>query len=310
VALSCIVQEAAAHNGLSFDENLTRHFILNAIRSHNNKLGPKYGEMVVCCDAGKVWRKQYFEYYKAGRKKGRDESPLDWNTIFAVLNEIRNAMQEYFPFKVIQIDGLEADDIIAVLAKHKATSPSVDPLEDMFSTSKPTMILSGDKDYAQLQIYNNVKQYSPTLKKDIVCKNPREFLLEHILRGDVGDGVPNMLSPDNIFLTEDRQSSITAPILQTWLSYNGRAEEFFDDYEAGRILPNLKRKISPDNLRKNYDRNNMMVNLDCIPQQLQQKVLDAYNAPVTGSLTEVMKYFGAAKLRNLLENVQDFRSYK
>ena len=97
------------------DENMIRHMILNSIRMYNKKYRDDYGQMVICCDGPNTWRREYFPEYKANRKKGRDDSGLDWNEIFRILNLVRDEISTNLPYKVLHLDGCEADDIIGTL---------------------------------------------------------------------------------------------------------------------------------------------------------------------------------------------------
>jgi len=196
------------------EEDLLRHMVLNSLRYYHTKFKEKYGQMVICCDSGNYWRKDIFPYYKANRKKNRDSSGLDWHKIFDALNKIREEIKEYLPYRVLHVDGCEADDVIAVIAKKNHTAEKV-------------LILSGDKDFQNLQQYSNIEQYAPVQKKFIKCNNPIEFLREHIMTGDSGDGVPNFLSPDDTFVSGKRQVSIKKDKLARWIK-ESKPENFCD----------------------------------------------------------------------------------
>ncbi len=211
------------------DENMIRHMILNSLRMYNSKYRKEYGNMVICCDAGNTWRKEYFPFYKANRKKSRDKSDLDFNEIFRILNLVREEISANLPYKLIQIDGCEADDIIATLAMETQE----------FGKDEKVMIISSDKDFIQLQKYGNVSQFSPMQKKSVTDKNPRMYLFEHVIRGDSGDGIPNILSSDDTFVTDGkRQTPVSKKKIEHWLE---NAE-------------NLKSVMDEDTYR-NYQRN-------------------------------------------------------
>jgi 5'-3' exonuclease len=172
------------------NENFMRHMVLSSIKSYEKKFSPEYGELVLCYDSRRYWRREFFPYYKQNRKKDREKSGLDWNKIFECLNAIRNEIRELFPYKVIEVEGAEADDIISVMCKHHHQN----------GDTKSVLILSGDKDFVQLQKYSFVNQYNPILKKFVKFNRSevREFINEHVLKGDRSDGIPNILSPDDI----------------------------------------------------------------------------------------------------------------
>ncbi len=197
VILATLFANIGNHTNAEIDENVIRHMFLNSLRSNRKKFTEDYGEMIVCTDGKNSWRREAFPYYKAGRKKGRDESELDWGELFRIINLLRAELIEYFPYKVLHFDRLEADDIIGVLAHKLGT--------ELNMGSEKVLVLSGDKDYIQLQTYANVDQYNPVLKKWVRDPNPDKYLLEHIIKGDKGDGVPNILSADNAIVIGERQ---------------------------------------------------------------------------------------------------------
>ena len=212
-----MMQPGIASGGI--DENLIRHMVLNSIRMYNVKFKDEYGDLVICADDKKYWRKDLFPYYKAARKKSREDSPYDWNLIFETLNRVRDEIRENFPYKVIQIDKTEADDVIGTICINYG-------VELRNSQSEKILILSSDKDFMQLQKFANVDQYSPMAKKFLKTSEPIKFLKEHILKGDRGDGIPNILSSDDTFITEARQKPVTEKKLNTWVAQ--KPEDFCD----------------------------------------------------------------------------------
>lgn len=260
------------------EEGLIRHMILNSIRGHKSRFGSKYGKVVLCCDGRNYWRKGVYQYYKANRKKNRDDSPLDWKDIFDILNKIRDEIVENFPYRVMLVDEAEADDIIGVLVSEYA------------SNQNPFLILSGDKDFAQLQRFDGVTQYAPIQKKFIVEKDPVRFLEEHILRGDSGDGVPNILSDDDCFVA-GRQSPLRQSKIDEWL---------------GAGLPLEKVFRSNSKLLKNYHRNNTMVNLSCTPLHIRERIIEEYGKPHSESRAKLFTYFIKHNLKNLQECITEF----
>ena len=187
VMISNFMMQIGSHTNIKVEEDLLRHMILNSLRSYNTKFRKEFGDIIIACDDRKYWRREVFPYYKANRKKARDKSEIDWNSVFEVMHKIREELKEFFPYRVIQVDGAEADDIIGTLAQQFGNS------------NEKILVLSGDKDFIQLQTYMNVKQYDPVRKKYIQHNNPSQYIKEHIIRGDTGDGIPNFLSPDNCF---------------------------------------------------------------------------------------------------------------
>ena len=274
VMLSNLLMQLGNHTNAQLEENMVRHMILNSLRSYRVKFSEEYGEMVIACDNTNYWRKQKFPYYKANRKKNQEASELDWKQIFECLNKIRQELKDYFPYKVIDIESAEADDIIATLCD------SVEP-------SEKVLILSGDKDFIQLHTRPWVKQYDPTRKKWISHNNPERFLDEHVLKGDSGDGVPNVLSNDNCFVVGDRQKPLTQKKIDSLI-------------ELG-----LDGKVDHPNFN-NYWRNKTLIDLRYVPVEIKNKVLESYSKQENKSRDKLMNYFIANKLKNLMEHIGEF----
>lgn len=264
------------HTNAQIEENMVRHMILNSLRSYKVKFGAEYGEMVIACDNTNYWRKQIFPYYKANRKKKQENSEMDWKAIFECMNKIRSELKEFFPYRVIDIESAEADDIIGTLVKNFGNEVGGEPI----------LILSGDKDFIQLQTYGNVKQYDPTRKKWISHNNPEVYLKEHIMKGDVGDGVPNILSSDNTFVVGERQRPLTAKKMEKYL----------------KMSPNEMETV----IARNYFRNAQLIDLNYIPDNIKEKVMDSYNKQNNKDRSKLMNYFIANKLRNLTEHISEF----
>jgi len=261
------------------DENMIRHMILNSIRMYNKKYRDEYGQMVICADGMNTWRKDYFPLYKAHRKKNRTESDQDWNEIFRILNLVRDEIKENLPYKVLHMEGLEADDIIGALAINTQE----------FGKNEPVMIISSDKDFIQLQKYSNVKQFSPIQKKMVSDPNPRSYMFEHIMRGDKGDGIPNVLSPDNAIMDDIRQSPMTKKKIEYW------AEN----------ADNLRDVMTNEEYR-NYQRNKTLIDLSEIPTELQNNVINTYESQKPAMKMRVLNYLIKKRCNHLIEVVEEF----
>lgn len=276
VMLSNLLMQLGNHTNAQIEENMVRHMILNSLRSYKVKFGPEFGEMVIACDNTNYWRKQIFPYYKANRKKNQENSDMDWKAIFECMSKIRSELKEYFPYRVIDIESAEADDIIGTLVKNFGNEIGGEPI----------LILSGDKDFIQLHVYGNVKQYDPTRKKWISHKDPEVFLKEHIMKGDAGDGVPNILSSDNCFVVGDRQRPLTAKKMEKYLKMN----------------PNEMESV----IARNYFRNAQLIDLNYIPEEIKEKVMESYEKQANKDRSKLMNYFISNKLRNLTEHIGEF----
>jgi len=274
VAISNLMEQIGSSR-TPVEEGLVRHMILNTIRTYVKKFKESHGpEVVIACDNKNYWRREIYPHYKASRKKAREASGHDWNTIFDCLNKIRDELKEHSPYKVISVDTCEADDIIAVLTQK-------------YSATQKVMILSSDKDFAQLQRYPNVEQFSPILKKFISEPLPLLQLKQLVIRGDKGDGIPNILSPDDVFVVGGRQKPITEAKIIKWM--NQEPADFCTG-EMGR----------------NYSRNETLIDLTKIPQNLIEKILHTYDEAVKHSKQEFMNYMIANRLKNLIEVLDDF----
>jgi len=277
VMLASLFAGIGNHTNVELDENLLRHMFLNSIRFNRKKFSEEYGEIVLCCDNTNVWRKDYFPYYKANRKKNRDESELDWNALFDVIHEIRREVTEFFPYKVLYIDRCEADDIIATLVQEHGT--------ELNTGGEKILILSGDKDFIQLHKYANVDQYNPVMKKWIRHADPNKYLQEHVLKGDVGDGIPNILSADNCLAIGERQKPMTKKRIETFTNTPEQMDE---------------------ETRLRFNRNKQMIDLSQIPQQYKDIILNEYNNQEEVGRGHLFNYFVKKKLKNLIGDLQDF----
>jgi 5'-3' exonuclease len=246
------------------DENMVRHMILNSLRMYRSRFKQEYGELVLCFDSRHYWRRDHFPNYKAGRKKGRESSNLDWDAIFGCLNEIKQELKDFFPYKFVEVYGAEADDIIGALC-----------LELEYDNGK-TLILSGDKDFIQLHRFNNVSQYSPITKKMMVNDNPHQYLEEHILKGDSSDGVPNVLSPDNTFVDGIRQKPLSKKKIAEW---------------TGEILVPVEMAIPDGEVKRNFQRNQQLIDLSKTPKEIFLACLKEYQDSPEGDRSKLLNYF-------------------
>lgn len=276
IIISNIMAQIGNHTD-AIEENLIRHSCLNTIRSVNMKFGAEYGEMVIATDNRRYWRKGVFSHYKQNRKKNRESSDINWDLLFGTLNKVKQELVEYFPYKVIDVEGAEADDVIGTLCKH-------------MNSVEPILILSSDKDFIQLQKYPNVKQYSLMQKKYIKHKKPKEYIREHIIRGDKGDNIPNFLSPDNALTDGIRQKSIKKVDLVEWLDLNKSPEELFNEEQL-----------------RGYKRNEQLIDLDFIPKDIEDNILESFKEKPKGNMSKVFNYTIKFKMKLLRESIQDFR---
>ena len=272
IAVANLMMNLKMNNSKTIDESMVRHMILNSISMYRMEHNDEYGEVVLTWDSKHSWRRDYFPEYKASRRKGREESDLNWDDIFGTLNKIRNEIKENFPYKYLEVFGAEADDIIGFLCEE--------------NKDEKIMIISGDKDFIQLQKYPNVRQWSPITKKDVNGFNPTTYLKEHILKGDTSDGVPNVLSPDNTFIDGLRQRPLSRKKIQSWLLGGG------SDWN--------------DEVKRNFQRNSTLIDLSRTPEELKNQIRLEYNNAPHGDRSKLLNYFMQNKLKELTENIGEF----
>jgi 5'-3' exonuclease len=263
---------------LDVQEDMIRHMILNSIRMYNKKFRKEYGQMVIATDSSN-WRREAFPQYKFKRRDGREESSLDWGEIFRIINLVFEEIGDNLPYKTLKIDGCEADDIIGTLVENTQE----------FGQHDDVMIISADKDFIQLQKYNNVRQFSPMTKKFIQDPNPRRYLFDQILKGDSSDGVPNIFSPDNTFVDGIRQSPMTKK----------KMDMYFENAE------NLQGVMETEHYR-NYCRNKKMIDLSETPQELKGAIINRYNNQKVTHKSRALNYLIKKRCKLLIESVEEF----
>jgi len=275
VLLAGLMAQIANHKG-KLDEDLIRHMVLNIIRTHVKNFKNEYGEVILCCDNRKYWRKEYFPFYKAGRKKTREKSDLDWHLIFDILAKLKLELKENFPYKVIDVEGAEADDIIGTLTP-------------IYAPHEKVLILSSDGDFLQLQQYgSNVKQYNPSQKKYVKSVDPILELKEKIIRGDKGDGIPNIFSPSDCFVRDLRQKPITKGMLDKILNEDLTHPNWTADAVAG------------------FSRNKILIDLTQIPAEIKTRIINTYEEVIPAKRNKLLNYFIEHKLKNLMEVIEEF----
>jgi len=277
VLLSGLMAQISNQKNVKLEEDLIRHMVLNVLRTHIKNFKNDYGDVVLCCDNRNYWRREIFPFYKAGRKKAREKSDLDWSMIFDMLTKFKQELKENFPYRVIDVDGAEADDIIGTLAPRHVTVENV-------------LIISSDGDFLQLQKYNagkfKIKQYNPALKKFIISENPERELKEKIIRGDKGDGIPNILSPSDTFVREIRQKVLTKEKVEIYLIQESSKYD-----ELAQI---------------GYSRNKTLIDLSEIPTQIKDKIINMFDTTTPAPKSKMLNYFMEKRLKNLMDVIEEF----
>ena len=271
IMISNLMVQINGRQAVDLNEEFVRHMILNSLRAHNKKFRKEYGQMVIACDSSNVWRRQAFPNYKAGRKANRAKSEHDWEFIFDVLAKIKKEIKDFLPYKVIAVDTAEADDIIAALCRR---------------IKEKILILSGDKDFIQLH-NEKIRQYNPVLNKFVgKDENPSLYIREHILKGDRSDGIPNVLSDDNVFIEGRRQTPLTKKKIEAWVN---------------EVVPTFN-----DVQQKNYERNRQLIDLNCIPKELESNINREFDNVEVATRDKILGYFINKKLKTLIEVIDEF----
>lgn len=265
--------------------DIIRHAFLTSVLSYKRQYEKKYGEIVICCDGRDNWRKGAFQYYKQHRKKNREESDMDWGAIFKHVNTMKEDLIQHFPWRVIEHPNGEGDDVIAVLTKWVVETRYV--LDGLYESSEPVLIVSSDGDFIQLHPLGDVKQYNPMHKKWVTTKD-EDFLIEKIISGDSGDGIPSVLSPDNFIVDENsgRAKPVTVKVREKFRNLNSLDEE---------------------ELRR-YKRNEQLISFEYIPENIQKDIVEMYKeCKISATLNDTMEYLMSKRAKLLLERIQEFK---
>jgi len=267
IMIACIFQ---AMKNNETEMSVFRHLVLNSYRMYRKRFHKEYGELVICNDTKNYWRKDIFPDYKLNRKNKMKKSSIDWDHAFSMLNSLMKELEEVLPYKIVQVDRTEADDVIAILSR--------------VSLDEKVMIVSSDKDFQQLLKYPNVNQYSPFKKEFIVCDDPERFLIEHIIRGDYSDGIPNILSDDDAIINEEKRQTPCR---------SKKIEEIFQN-------------LGEWSQKEEWKRNQTLIDLDFIPEQYESAILEAYQKEPKGKRSKLLNYFIEHRLKNLMEYIEEF----
>ena len=269
LVIASLFHAVKSENGLT--EDLVRHLVLNMYRMYRKRFSAEFGEIVICNDGREYWRKDSFPQYKANRKRQRKSSSVDWSEFYDIMNVIQDEVIKTFPYKNLQINNAEADDIIAIISKHNHNNEKI-------------LIISSDKDFQQLQRYENVYQYSPIIKDFLICEDPENFLLEHIIKGDSSDGIPNILSDDDVFIQENKRQKPCGK----------------------KKINTIKEELSEWTNSDNWNRNQKMIDMNMIPEEVESSILEEYNKEPIGKRSNILNYFIQNNLKNLMENIEEF----
>lgn len=133
-------------------------------------------KLTIACDGHKLWRSKFYPKYKENRKKQRAEIPIDWDLFGKVKDRHAKSLAKLLPIKTLLLDGIEADDIIAVLTKRLHEEEEI-------------IAVTGDGDINQLFRFNNFSVFDPKNNNHIKTLDWLDVLNVKILSGDAGDNI-------------------------------------------------------------------------------------------------------------------------
>lgn len=266
--------------------DISRHVYISSILGIQRKFKKEFGQIVLCLDSSPYWRTNVFPHYKANRKKGREESKIDWKASFNIFKELEQELVDIFPWKVVKANSAEGDDVIAALVHYLQDNETTSG--GIFDEPQPSLIYAADADFKQLHRFKNVKQFNPIMKKWVAKPEP-DFLVEKIIRGDGGDGVPSVLCPDDFFINEDtgRAKPVTKKVIERFKNGIGLADEE----------------------KRRFERNRLMIDLSLTPTDIRDEIVANYKtADATCDLQKIMNHLIQKRCRNLLNDIQAFKT--
>jgi 5'-3' exonuclease len=242
-----------------------------------NQIVRKFGiDHVVFCLEGRSWRKDYYEPYKKNRvvdtqaqtQAEKEENELFWGTY----EKFTTFLREKTNTSVLRDPKAEADDLIARFVHLHQT-------DEIF-------IISSDSDYIQLvtenvKIYNGISNQLITLdgyyddkgkivkdkktKEPKLLGDPQWHLFLKCMRGDSSDnvfsafpgvrekGTKNKVGLMEAYADREKQGySWNNMQLQRWLDHNNVEHRVRDDYERNRVLIDLT--CQPDEVKQSVDK--------------------------------------------------------
>lgn len=268
---------------MGFDTDSIRYQILNSIRIYNKQFRDEFGEMILCFDGSNSWRKQKFKYYKFKRKEDQSKDKIPWEILWKNFEIVYKELIKFSPYIIMRVEEAEADDVIAVISRN---------------FNEKHVIVSSDRDFLQLQKYQNIQQYSPKSKEFLICDDVEKCLYEHIQKGDRNDGIPNIASSDDVFFIGERQKTSSKKHI---------------DYVLNGVESNLTDEMKKI-VKRNFQRNRMLIDFDFIPYDIEKKIMNEFKNHKYNALkarTKFLFYLHLYRMKNLYSKYHDFiRSHR
>ena len=266
LAITALQEAGSGGNPMIITEQTIRHVVLKKIYDVYKKIGTHH-ELVLACDGKDYFRKDLFSYYKANRVKNND--CFDWDDFRYHYPIFKAELPYYFPFKLLEIDKVEGDDIINCITDW-----------EIANGNRHIIIASSDTDDLQIsERYPNwVEQYSFKKRGYITCADYNYSLKQHIIEGDKGDGIPNIMSDDDTYMNPAKRSKTLT---------KKRRDQF--EIEI------------PEEFQANYERNKSLVDMSQIPDHYRQAIIEEYLKPMPPKEDSIYKYCIKYKLARLMK---------
>lgn len=290
------------------------HYIFSYLKHCKKEYSNEFGnEVVIALEGGDNWRKEIYKEYKANRSNDKKYN-LDFEGyIFPTINEIIEVIKNTLNYKCIRLNGVEGDDIIATLSKYSSTQKQ-----------EKTLIISEDKDFKQLLKFKNVCLYKPISEEffihdDLENEKYQMELNLHILLGDKSDNIPNIKKntefSDNflLFLGSNgiyekdvynfKQMEVSEFLIEKFKNENSCEDDLiYKNIRFGEVgakkfidgsIENLKINLSKNRMYfENFKRNKILIDLECVPKDLQEKIIEEYlNIETNYDMISLIKFF-------------------
>lgn len=130
------------------------------------------------------------------------------------------------------------------------------------------------------------------MKRDFVTvDDPSFYKFDHICRGDVSDGVPNIFSGDDTFTEGIRQKPMRAKKIQEW----------YDAKDPSQLAEAMGHETY-----RNFCRNKKVIDLDYIPDDIKESITDKYQLQTNKERGNVLPYLIEKRCNMLISSVTDF----
>jgi len=240
----------------------------------------KSNRMYLAIDS-KSWRKRYFNlvkkryfnnYYKdkevtdEAYKGHREKSEyINFEKIFEIFRDVVYNLSKYTDIVPIKVKDTEADDIIGTICLN--------------NPDEKITIISGDKDFKQLLVNDNIKMYNGKTHIYESVPNVDLFLKHHIIMGDRIDEVPAI-------------------------------KPRVGDKTAMKMLPTIDMLLNTNiDMKFRYYVNEKLIDLSKSPKYIQKRILYKYNSvkdDFNFDANEFIKFLQKYECREIIKKINGF----